>query len=331
MTNNNIQVLSFIRNSLSDRGVSPVISVILMVAITVILAAVIATFVLGIGESTSSEAPSTAFAFEYDDDTGNVIVTHAEGEISDGDQLRFAGAALEKTSFGGITEWSGGDVQAGQEAEVNAEGGEKLQVVWTNEEETNTVILGEYRVPDKAAAGGSITSLKAKGAPPSEVDVSIGSLSAVPGSSAEIVVEDSDGNTVSQSISSSSSTTITALTVDNGETVSATLYETSNQENEIDTATDTAADATLNYVDEGANNDRIKYELGSISTDTGEVYITAKNEDTGEVEKRGPISTTGSQLIVSMDDSITGSTHVSVTVYETSARINELAFGEDNS
>lgn len=34
-----------------DRGVSPVIGVILMVAITVILAAVIGTFVLGLGDS----------------------------------------------------------------------------------------------------------------------------------------------------------------------------------------------------------------------------------------------------------------------------------------
>lgn len=39
-----------------DRGVSPVIGVILMVAITVILAAVIASFVLGFGGSTSSNA-----------------------------------------------------------------------------------------------------------------------------------------------------------------------------------------------------------------------------------------------------------------------------------
>ena len=39
-----------------DRGVSPVIGVILMVAITVILAAVIASFVLGFGDSVQSNA-----------------------------------------------------------------------------------------------------------------------------------------------------------------------------------------------------------------------------------------------------------------------------------
>jgi len=39
-----------------DRGVSPVIGVILMVAITVILAAVIGTFVLGLGDSLEQAA-----------------------------------------------------------------------------------------------------------------------------------------------------------------------------------------------------------------------------------------------------------------------------------
>lgn len=43
-------------DSENERGVSPVIGVILMVAITVILAAVIGTFVLGLGDSVSQNA-----------------------------------------------------------------------------------------------------------------------------------------------------------------------------------------------------------------------------------------------------------------------------------
>jgi len=42
-----------------DRAVSPVIGVILMVAITVILAAVIGTFVLGLGDSVSQQASAS--------------------------------------------------------------------------------------------------------------------------------------------------------------------------------------------------------------------------------------------------------------------------------
>jgi flagellin-like protein len=50
-----------------DDAVSPVIGVILMVAITVILAAVIATFVLGLGEQVSDTAPQASFNFDYNE------------------------------------------------------------------------------------------------------------------------------------------------------------------------------------------------------------------------------------------------------------------------
>ena len=62
-------------NSLTadDRGVSPVIGVILMVAITVILAAVIGTFVLGLGDQIGGSA--TAGVTVEGDNTSNVTVT----------------------------------------------------------------------------------------------------------------------------------------------------------------------------------------------------------------------------------------------------------------
>lgn len=50
-----------------DRGVSPVIGVILMVAITVILAAVIGTFVLGLGDSLGNSAPQASFQCDGSD------------------------------------------------------------------------------------------------------------------------------------------------------------------------------------------------------------------------------------------------------------------------
>ena len=55
-----------------DRAVSPVIGVILMVAITVILAAVIGTFVLGLGDQLGDSAPQASFS------TDNVV------NVSDG-------------------------------------------------------------------------------------------------------------------------------------------------------------------------------------------------------------------------------------------------------
>jgi flagellin-like protein len=65
-----------------DDAVSPVIGVILMVAITVILAAVIATFVLGLGDSVGDNAPQATFSFDYTENApGNdsLEVTHDGG------------------------------------------------------------------------------------------------------------------------------------------------------------------------------------------------------------------------------------------------------------
>jgi len=56
-----------------DSAVSPVIGVILMVAITVILAAVIGTFVTGIG-SEVQESPQAGVTFDYDDGSGDLTV-----------------------------------------------------------------------------------------------------------------------------------------------------------------------------------------------------------------------------------------------------------------
>jgi flagellin-like protein len=84
---------SAIPSDRSNRAVSPVIGVILMVAITVILAAVIGAFVLEIGDQQET-APSTSFDSEqrvqYMDDSGNhklntteVSISHAGGEVID--------------------------------------------------------------------------------------------------------------------------------------------------------------------------------------------------------------------------------------------------------
>ncbi|WP_331232886.1 type IV pilin N-terminal domain-containing protein [Natronorarus salvus] len=62
-----------------ERAVSPVIGVILMVAITVILAAVIGTFVLGLGDDVNA-APSAQLSFQVDDDTDNLIISHDGGD-----------------------------------------------------------------------------------------------------------------------------------------------------------------------------------------------------------------------------------------------------------
>jgi len=67
-----------------DDAVSPVIGVILMVAITVILAAVIASFVLGLGDSAGDAAPQ--ITVECNVSGGDM--THTGGDNVSADNLR---------------------------------------------------------------------------------------------------------------------------------------------------------------------------------------------------------------------------------------------------
>jgi len=106
-----------------ESGVSPVIGVILMVAITVILAAVIATFVLGLGEQISDTAPQASFQCG---DSGELI--HAGGAELQDDNLELpgsmsgsldndggtysAGDTVVNSTFDGTLTWSNGDTSA---------------------------------------------------------------------------------------------------------------------------------------------------------------------------------------------------------------------------
>lgn len=82
-------------HSETDRAVSPVIGVILLVAVTIILAAVISTFVLGLGEDLwADEAPAPVMGldaqvsedFEYENGL-LVVVSHNTGDTVETDDM----------------------------------------------------------------------------------------------------------------------------------------------------------------------------------------------------------------------------------------------------
>ena len=70
-----------------NRAVSPVIGVILMVAITVILAAVIGTFVLGLGDSLGDNQPTAQLSVDFDTDENNITIDHNGGDRIDSGTL----------------------------------------------------------------------------------------------------------------------------------------------------------------------------------------------------------------------------------------------------
>jgi len=131
-----------------ERAVSPVIGVILMVAITVILAAVIGTFVLNLGQGIQQTAPQASFSFDYNTDT-NVTITHETGDTIDAARLTTSG--LEA----GSVEWDGhngltGSVSAGTSAEFNNSAnwdGETVRVVWESEDGSSSATLSRSTAP----------------------------------------------------------------------------------------------------------------------------------------------------------------------------------------
>lgn len=126
-----------------EDAVSPVIGVILMVAITVILAAVIGTFVLGLGGQTET-APQASFSF--DKGAGNTVtITHESGESipTDSDTVEVTG----DIALPGPWTPSDSELSAGDSTDVNltsTSGGEVIRVVWTSESGSTSSTLQKW-------------------------------------------------------------------------------------------------------------------------------------------------------------------------------------------
>jgi flagellin-like protein len=139
-----------------DRAVSPVIGVILMVAITVILAAVIGTFVLGLGDQVSESAPQAQFTFNLDSSTNQLTITHDGGDAIPSDNINVTGGGTDvrwdhssglttayDVSAGNSTVINDGTVTGGgTEAAVNA--GDTIRIVWSSANSDKTATVGQF-------------------------------------------------------------------------------------------------------------------------------------------------------------------------------------------
>ena len=146
-----------------DEAVSPVIGVILMVAITVILAAVIGTFVLGLGDQVQDTAPQASFNFEFNSQTATVThdggdtisssanVTLTDGtdsgpflptgsDISAGSSTAFCHGDEDGTTASDTSSCTGGD--------TTNWGGETVRVTWTASNGDNSATLGKADAPN---------------------------------------------------------------------------------------------------------------------------------------------------------------------------------------
>lgn len=121
-----------------ERAVSPVIGVIMMVAVTVILAAIISMLVLGMGQDVDANAQAS---FTFEKTGGDVVITH-EG----GDTIDEANLDVYKNGNSLNPSWSNSTVSAGTTTNVTAGSGDTLKVVWTGPD-GETATLATYKVP----------------------------------------------------------------------------------------------------------------------------------------------------------------------------------------
>ncbi|AQL41760.1 hypothetical protein BV210_03070 [Halorientalis sp. IM1011] len=164
-----MQVRELLRD---DDAVSPVIGVILMVAITVILAAVIASFVLGLGGS-QQKTPQASFSWDYTEldseyNAGYTAVSHDSGDTIRHNELIFRGSGFNgsaivgdvgniSVSSGGV-EWpanassgSKGDTSAvasGDVVQIGANSDYEMSLVWEPQEGDTSATLSEETGPD---------------------------------------------------------------------------------------------------------------------------------------------------------------------------------------
>jgi flagellin-like protein len=175
-----------LKNLIDDNdAVSPVIGVILMVAITVILAAVIGTFVLGLGDQVSNTSPTASFTFDFNngaaDDAedswsrcfsgatascasgsghnnvtgsnvdGILSITHDGGDSIDPGLLTVKGSSAPTTdpaTFKNSDAFESDDVSAGSTLKIWVANGDTIRVTWASSNGGDTATLGKWTGPE---------------------------------------------------------------------------------------------------------------------------------------------------------------------------------------
>jgi len=124
----------------TDRAVSPVIGVILMVAITVILAAVIGAFVLGLGNDVSETVPNAQFDVEFDG--SDAVITHEGGDNVDNDSI----SVQVDGSSSSVTQFTEDTISAGTQVTVDVSSASTVSIVWENSNGDRSAFLLEEDV-----------------------------------------------------------------------------------------------------------------------------------------------------------------------------------------
>jgi flagellin-like protein len=134
-----------------NRAVSPVIGVVLMVAIVVLLATVVAAMVLGLDDRLQDPAPVGGFNQDYvpsgadnTDDRPYVKITHRIGETVDGENIVIRDGAGNEITWSSV--WTAGpEVQAGEYVHIDGFGSDSALDPICEAGDTYTIILQDEK------------------------------------------------------------------------------------------------------------------------------------------------------------------------------------------
>jgi len=140
-----------------ERGASPVIGVILMVAIAVILAAAVGGYVLNEGDQIPDDVPQASFSYDYDN-TENVTITHTSGDSIDNGTIEIqidgemAYPDANATNVTIVRGWNG-TISSGESVEIAGEdpiatGGETVRIVWNDPSGGTSTTIGQSEWPN---------------------------------------------------------------------------------------------------------------------------------------------------------------------------------------
>jgi flagellin-like protein len=160
-----MQLRQILDGSGDERAVTPVIGIVLMVAVAVILAALIAPELLSLSRESGEAGPSSVIKFDYDatatdqDDWGNddesgtglLTITHTDGEpipldrltvrgASSGDDLAFSDSTVVSNGVG----LDDGQFNSGDEVTVWVNADDTVRIVWDSREGTKTTAVAVW-------------------------------------------------------------------------------------------------------------------------------------------------------------------------------------------
>lgn len=210
-----------------DRAVSPVIGVILMVAITVILAAVIGTFVLTLGDDLgSSSGPQAQLSFDGDAATG-VTISHNGGDSLEGAEL--SGSALTNEDYEpfDLTAGTSEDVESD---DLDSNGGTLTVVVGSS-------VVGSYEVPAGDSDGDeseSTNSISFDGTPTADDGEVVIDVSFFDTNDVFVVIERSDEEIGTEPISENGQATIGTDDLSENDELTAIMYEGDDRDEWLD-------------------------------------------------------------------------------------------------